>query len=305
MYQTGTATNYIDLLAKILDLSTTNGWTLIECNGNTSSPTSADLNLTPADATVENRSFLQSTGHGGTSQWQIELFSYQNSSSGLYNLVFRCGVYNVAGDTTYLPNLLGNWQCLTNSNDSCNYWMNVNAGRILCNTSLSSSYYLMYCGYFFPYGSPSQYIAPLCSLGQGANYTAVKYNDDIKSLSRTNTSSYSFTCITHEQSNANGHGNSSSAGILPFRNKSDLAFYSGNHHPKRIHGTLDEYELFESTVVHSGSEAGYLDGIRQVSSEENRNEAEVTESSGNVWICFGQHQSLSASEMFAIDTESV
>ena len=303
-FYSGTASNYIDLLKTIIDKMQLNGWTLIECNGNASSPTTADLNLTPTNSTVENRSYLQSTGHSTVDAWQIDLFTYQNSATGMYNIVFRCGVYNVAGDTTWLPSLVGNWQCITCWNNVSNYWININVGRMMITNRIGSAYYFGYCGYFYPFANPSQYIAPLISIGQGANYNTAIYTQDLKSLSRSSTASYSATVMSHVQTNLNGHGNSASVGIVPFRNESNLAIYSGSHPPLKIYGE-DAYELFECIVVHSSAERGYLDGVRQVSSVDNTNEAVITDQSGEEWLCFGQHQSISNSQMYAISKENI
>lgn len=294
-FKQGTATDYIDLYKKIIDFATANGWTLIECNGNTISPTSADVTLTPINDTVQNDLYLQSTGHSGNTNIQIRMFTVQNDTAGRYNFGFSTGIYNTAGDTQLLPQLYSNLAFSTLWGGTTNYWLSVSLGRIMCTWRIGSAYYHFYVGYFYPFVLPNQYLAPLICIGQSNSSTA-SYVSDLKSYSS------GFQTVI---SNTHSRVNNNTLRLYPFRNIFDGVAYNGGLNLGNVYNTTNEFMLRDCQVIYDSFIAGKLDGVFAVSSINNTAENVITNSAGEEFVCFGQHNSILNSQMYAIPLENI
>ena len=303
-FYSGTASNYIDLLKTIIDKMQLNGWTLIECNGNTVAPTSADLNLTPTDGSSEqNICYLQSVGIATTDRWQIRLSTYQNSSNGYYNFGMSGGKYNVAGNIAYQPGLYSGSRYATFWNNSINYDTNIDADRVCIKWRIGSSYYFMYIG-GFDKGEvlSTQYLCPFIIIGQSKS-SSTTYNTDAKSLSGT---SNNVTLISNLNARISGHGSSTTVRLYPFKNVDDGRTYNGFLKLANNFGTVDGFSLRDIVIIYNSFIAGTLKGVWAVSSINNQNDSVITDpATGMQYLCFGQHNDLSNSKMLAISKENV
>ncbi|QEO58329.1 hypothetical protein [Francisella marina] len=296
MFIQGTATSYINLLGIIIDNAKLNGWNAVSING-VANGSSASLNTSPADNdSDQNICYLQSTGYSGSTNVQVELMTNQNSSAGRYNYKFRTGIYDIAGVTSYKTNLSTVYTESTLWDGTINYWLSISIGRIMCTWRIGSSYYHFYAGYFYPYVLPSQYIAPLISIGNQIGTATSKYTDDTKTYSGGYCSAVS---------NLNSAVNQSTLRIYPFRKISNGAVYDGDFLLGNVLGTTNEFLLRDCHVIYNSFLAGKLDGVYQVSSTNNTAENIITDAGGMQYICFPQHQDLSNGKMYAVSMENI
>lgn len=153
----GTATDYLDLLTKLRDFLTTNTdlvtageeWEVI--GGLAAGP------MTTAD-------FLSFKGQGlgGTDQIFVSLSSYTSVPGGLYQVLLR-------GHTAYNPGAPGvdqvgsdsKWVYLPLANSSLAYWFYANGRHFKVVTRLNGRYDAMYAGFILPEHLPDDWSYPL------------------------------------------------------------------------------------------------------------------------------------------------
>jgi hypothetical protein len=168
--QTGTATNYNDLLNKLVTFLTgmaTNPWTLLAQN-TTSYSYGGD--------TVVNEVYLKAPGLGGTQSIYVQLQAFFNTSGGYYN-------WRLAGASGYNSSQLwvaqpgiSPFSYMPAWNNSIPYTFIANGQRVIVIAQIGTVYESCYLGLFNPYGSPSQYPYPL-AIGGSANANNTVYSD--------------------------------------------------------------------------------------------------------------------------------
>jgi hypothetical protein len=167
---TGTASDYLDLLAKFRTFVTTDSalvalgqnWTELKTN---STPYTVIDNL--QSNTVEFETYLKAPGLSTTESIYMQLQAYQNTAANLFNWRLRGAAGFLTGsDWFHQPNA-SNDAYVYLWNQPITYWFIVNGQRAIVITKVSTVYESMYIGKFLPYGTPSQYPYPLLIGGCG------------------------------------------------------------------------------------------------------------------------------------------
>jgi hypothetical protein len=168
---TGTATDYIDLLAKFRTFVTTDStlvglgqnWTELKTN-------STPYNVTDGSQvnTVEFETYLVAPGLSTTEAIYMQLQAYQNTAANIFNWRARgASGFLTGNDWFHQPNASPDayvylWD------QPITYWFIVNGQRAIIISKVSTVYESMYIGKFLPYGTPSQYPYPLLIGGCGS-----------------------------------------------------------------------------------------------------------------------------------------
>lgn len=158
-YQNGIATSYIDLLTKVKNFATANGWTALRDSG--------------------SELILRGAGLAGTDEIYVGIQLYANAPGDAYG-------WNLQGYTSYNGSLAFDGQpgaiAAPNAGISLlpgamSYWLVVNARRILLVVKVSTVYQAMYLGFFLPYATPGQYPYPLLVAGSLPGPSPVRWSD--------------------------------------------------------------------------------------------------------------------------------
>lgn len=169
--ETGTATDYLDLLAKLKTFLTTN----------------ADL-VAASQEWICNRDdgsdmLFQGPGLSGTEEIFIGMEPYENVGSDLYS-------WDIVAFTGYVPGNSFDTQpgrVTTNDtflplwNSSIPYWFIGNGQRIIVVAKVNTTYQTMYLGKFNAFGTPNQYPYPVIQGGM-TGYYLDKYSSTSTSL---------------------------------------------------------------------------------------------------------------------------
>ena len=167
---TGTASNYLDLLDKLVTFLTTDAtltaasqaWSLLK---NDTAPSNGD----------DRWIYLKAPGLSGSEVIYINIAAYHNLSSDVYNLAF--------GAATGFNSSLGIWtqpgvspgahMCLWNQ--AIPYTFIANGQRFVIIAQVSTVYESAYAGKFLPYATPTQYPYPVV-VGATAS-SGLRYSD--------------------------------------------------------------------------------------------------------------------------------
>jgi len=155
-YETGTATNFLDLYTKLRDFLTTNA-DLVTANQNwevVTGPASGPLAYT-------DEILFKGPGTAGNDEILVSTHVSFNAVSDYYNLGF-------AGYSSYNPGLPLEDQAnrlqprfTLLSNGSMPYWFVANGRRFLMVVRIGSIYESAYCGFILPYHLPTTWDYPL------------------------------------------------------------------------------------------------------------------------------------------------
>lgn len=158
---------HCQMLLKIKTFAEANGWTTLRY-------------LNPAPTTgVFRELIMKGTGLSGTEEIYVGFRSYQNTGTDVYNI-------STAGFIGYVPAAAFTSQPgyvesgVPAHNQRVDYWLNVNAQRIAFGLKVSvGSYQGGYAGFFFRYGTPSQYPYPMAVIGMLNGVPETRYSDTV------------------------------------------------------------------------------------------------------------------------------
>lgn len=146
-FEIDTASDYLDLLARIETFATANGWTSLRSTYDETTGTDGEL-------------ILQGEGLSATDEIIVGIQSYQDVGAGRYN--FRIRGFSAYDGAAWgsLPGLSAEryvplWQ------NPIDYWLIVNAQRILLMAKVSTFYHYMYLGFIDSYSTDDEYPYPL------------------------------------------------------------------------------------------------------------------------------------------------
>lgn len=154
--ESGSATDYLDLMAKVRDFLTTNA-ALVAAN--------QEWEVVGGVATGPLLSgdfvSLKAPGLAGTDEILMSLQATSNPSSGIYNIVLRGHTFyditapnpNPAGSSKPVDILLGN--------TAMNYWIVANGRRFVLVAKFNATYEWMYGGFILPHHLPDDWAYPL------------------------------------------------------------------------------------------------------------------------------------------------
>ncbi len=156
-FETGTASSYKDLLAKLRTFVTTNAALVAAGQAWTS--------LRYDNTSAEHELILRGPGLGGDDEIYVGIKTESSSGSDYYNwLLYGFTGYESAAAITVQPGVLtfadGGPKLLL-SNGSIKYWFVANGRRIVIVAKVSTVYEAAYLGLITPYGPPTSYPYPL------------------------------------------------------------------------------------------------------------------------------------------------
>ncbi len=150
-YETGTATSYTDLIAKIITFLTTNADLVLAGKGWT------DLGAASGQT---SGTWLKGPGLSGTEEIFVGIQAVADVPNDIYNIqIAGAQGFNAAsgwvaqvgkGPDTYMAC----WNAATP------YWIVANGQRFVVVAKVSTTYHAMYAGKILPYGTPTQYPYP-------------------------------------------------------------------------------------------------------------------------------------------------
>jgi hypothetical protein len=152
-----TATDYADLLDKLVTFATANGWTELE---NTS------------DKVVLS-------GEGSGSEEIIVAFQkYSDVPGDAYGLHINAYSGYSSGLTFFnQPGASNEYRSMPLWNSTIPYWFIVSERRIIVVAKVSTTYQMAYAGFFLPYASPGQYPYPMMIGGSYYGDAAPRYSN--------------------------------------------------------------------------------------------------------------------------------
>lgn len=169
---TGTATDYLDLLAKLRTFLTTDAtlvglgqnWTELKTNSTPYTHTDlAQVN------TVTFETYLQAPGLSGTEQININIGAFTNASTGIFNWRIQGAIGFLTGNDWFHQPGASPDAYLYLWNSSIPYWFIANGQRVIVIAQVSATYEQAYAGKFLPDATPGQYPYPLFIGGGGGN----------------------------------------------------------------------------------------------------------------------------------------
>ena len=171
-YESGTATDYDDLLTKLRDFLTTDTtlvsasehW-VVEKEETISTYSMSGVSGTQTYTGNFRDIYLRGPGLSQTDNIYINLRQYQNSVASLYNWAISGATdYESTSDWESQPNnslVSGHFSYLSLPNAAIDYLFVANGRRFIVQVSFEGDTYVIYCGYILPYALPSEYPYPL------------------------------------------------------------------------------------------------------------------------------------------------
>lgn len=143
-FETGTATDYGDLLDRLVTFATANGWTAVQNN---------------AALTV-----LKGEGLAATDEIFVGIKKYADALNDNYAWLLQgyTGYQNGLALDTQPGAIPAPAPALPLRNDTIPYWFFVNARRIVIVAKVGAVYESAYLGFILPYGTPGQWAYPIC-----------------------------------------------------------------------------------------------------------------------------------------------
>lgn len=255
------ATDYADLLDKLVTFATANGWTEVE---NTS-----------------DKVVLQGEG-SGTDEIFVAIQKYSNVGTDAYGWRLNGYTGYQSGETFYeqsgaiqLTEISGVGSIAMPGWDSTTpYWFIVTGRRIIVIAKVSTTYQACYLGFYLPFASPNQYPYPLAIGGSfigsdlqteprwsGTGGQASQFWTGLNTASGTGTL-FNRTAAGGWYSAANSLAGSIAVGMFPY-NQADIARMRQGLDDEAV---LTPIELQQnSTLPATHNRLGELDGVYHVS----------------------------------------
>lgn len=165
-YETGTASNQVDLINKIVAFATTNS-TLVGLGQQW-----VDLGVASGQTTGK---WLRGPGMSGGDQIFAGIQAYVDTPNDTYCLDIS-GSHGFNASSNFASQI---GQCpksyVSCWNSSMPYWIVGNGQRIICVFKVSTTYHALYLGKILPYGTPSQYGYPFYVGGE--SFAPLRWSD--------------------------------------------------------------------------------------------------------------------------------
>lgn len=153
---TGTATNHLDLLAKLRDFLVLNDWDVV--GGVAAGAIAHDQYVS-----------FKGTGLAGTDQIFLTIKTHTNNPAGIFSLQMRGHTaYNPSVPSDNPPGLSSPWVYLPLVNDTIQYWFVATGRRFIAVCKANNRYDILYGGFILPEHMPSDWAYPLL-VGGSAN----------------------------------------------------------------------------------------------------------------------------------------
>jgi hypothetical protein len=157
-YEIGTASNYTDLLDKLIAFLTANtdlvaasqNWTVLR-------------DVTVAGA--EHDYLLRGPGLAGSDQIHVRIRNDSNSGADIYGLSFEGFVSYNSGVANNAQPGISSTGGMALWNNTTPYWFIANGRRFIVVAKVSTIYSSMYAGFYLPYATPSEMPYPIIVLG--------------------------------------------------------------------------------------------------------------------------------------------
>lgn len=163
---TGAVLAHCKMVDRIKALALANGWTTLRDNSSTDS----------------RELIIKGIGLSGTEEIFVGIKTYYNIDADVYNLT-------IGGFTGYLPGSTFETQpgfmvaSVPAHNSRIDYWLLVNAQRIVCAMKVGTPVYeSFYIGKFFPYARPTQYPYPMYIGGSLTANALTRFSETIHSM---------------------------------------------------------------------------------------------------------------------------
>lgn len=245
------------MLLKIKTLAEANGWTTLRY-------------LNPTDGSPREL-ILKGVGLSGTEEIYIGVRAYHSVTADYYNMAVAVFTGYVAANAwENQPGMRD--QALCAHNQRIDYWLVVNAQRILLGMKVGTPVYEVgYAGKFYPYATPAQYPYPVAVIGTlGSGMPPTRYSDT--------SDNHSCGC----KGLSNGYLRDLNGAWQQFRTLAWTADY--NNAPALRRDTGGYYSALKTVLMTgdpdnpdgSGNVWGELDGLRYVSGFNNLTENTMT-----------------------------
>ncbi len=156
-YTSGTAINYLDLLATLATFVTANGWTILEQS--------------------ETQLYLRGEGAGGLDEIYCGIGAFANTGSGYYNWALYGSIaYRAGRGYASMPMSSGGGSYVYLWNAAIPYWFVANGRRIVMVAKVGTVYEVLYLGLGNVPAADCQYPYPLIVGGCGYTST-LRYSD--------------------------------------------------------------------------------------------------------------------------------
>jgi hypothetical protein len=152
------ATDYQDLLDKLVTFATAHGWAIME-----------DQRATAGLRHI----ILKGTGLSGTDAIYVGVRKYENVPADIFGWMLNgftgyvngLSFYNQPGGLPFDATAGWNTPGISLWNSEIPYWFFVTGRRIIMVAKISTVYVALYLGFILPYGTPGQWPYPLCVAG--------------------------------------------------------------------------------------------------------------------------------------------
>lgn len=174
-YETGTATDHVDMFNKLYTFLTSNSelvslgqqWTEVWTAAGASYPFDLDA----------SEVMLQGPGLAGVDEVLVSFKLYQYDQDDKHGILLRGHAGLDPSSATYYEHIQSSvYHYLPCSNDPMTYWLVASGRRFILVVKNSTVYDACYGGLFLPYASPEGYPYPM-AIG-GASRTTVRWSDD-------------------------------------------------------------------------------------------------------------------------------
>lgn len=158
-YETGTATDHVDLFNKIRDFLTTNA-TLVSASQNWSQVLGPTGTLTNTDQIT-----LKGPGNSGSDSIYFGMEVAEDSANDIWNIRFWGHGGFISTQAADNQPLQSSKVYLLTWNQSITYWIVADGRRWYIAIKVSTVYTTGYCGFMLPYATPSEYPYPMVVAG--------------------------------------------------------------------------------------------------------------------------------------------
>lgn len=168
-YESGTATSYTDLLAKLITFLTTNA-TLVSASQNWTV-----LNTTTV-GTGENSHLLRGPGLAGADEIHVRLYGSSDAANDKYGIGCQGFVsYNSSLAHGSQPGISA-FTGMALWNSSIPYWFVANGRRFIVVAKVSTTYSSLYAGFYLPYATPTEFPYPILVSGSHEDATTHRWS---------------------------------------------------------------------------------------------------------------------------------
>lgn len=272
-YQTGTATDHTDLLAKIIAFAVSGGgWT--------------DIGMPAAQTTG---TWLRGPGLAGTDNIYVGLQLYADAPTDTYAIEMRGAQGFIAGNAFWNQPGVSTAVYSSSWNTSMPYWIIANGQRVIAVWKVSTTYHALHFGKIFTYATPAEYGYPLLIGGESTTVRRWSHqNPDFRHFTDPGGESAVLLCFPDGSWNAfvnytNSSGSETPQGAGGFGDRRIWPFGSSFQTDdfvrslrENIDGSYTLVPLILSSVSPSRAVWGEIDGAFYISGANNAVENTIT-----------------------------